>query len=168
MPQNHTTFQIFTDGACSGNPGAGGWGVRIHTSDGSVTEYSQGYTRTTNNRMELRAVISALSHIPAGAKAVITTDSQYVVNAIEKGWLVAWQKKQWKTAQKKPVANKDLWVLLLSLLSDRQVSFKWIRGHVGHVENEKCDKLAVEAYQKDNLIEDEGFGSDVHKTTSLF
>lgn len=167
MPQNHTTFQIFTDGACSGNPGAGGWGVRIHSPDGNIQEYSQGYIRTTNNRMELRAVISALSHIPVGAKALVTTDSQYVVNAIEKGWLVAWQKKHWKTAQKKPVANQDLWVELLPLLSGRQVSFTWIRGHEGHAENERCDKLAVEAYQQPNLITDEGFLGDVHKNTSL-
>lgn len=131
---------IYTDGACSGNPGPGGWGAVIK-SDGAAKEISGGERNTTNNKMELAAVINALEQTPEGAEIVITTDSEYVKNGITK-WIFAWQKNNWITAAKTPVKNKELWVALLGLTKERQVSWQWVRGHSGHIENERCDALA--------------------------
>lgn len=139
--------ELFTDGACSGNPGAGGWAaiLRYGTHE---KELSGGETQTTNNRMELTAVIRGLAALNERCSVVVTTDSQYVVNGIEKGWAIGWKKNGWRKADKKPALNADLWDALLNLLELHEVSFCWVHGHQGHPENERCDALAVAEYQK--------------------
>ena len=133
---------IYTDGACRGNPGRGGWGAVLVY--GSVEkELSGGEPMTTNNRMELSAVIAALSALKEPCEVILTTDSQYVVNAIEKGWLANWQKNNWRKSDRGEVLNVDLWRELLKLLDAHKVSFVWVKGHNGHPYNERCDKLAV-------------------------
>lgn len=134
---------IYTDGACRGNPGHGGWGAVLVY--GSIEkELSGGDPNTTNNRMELSAVIAALSALKEPCEVTLTTDSQYVVNAIEKGWLAGWQKNNWRKSDKKEVLNVDLWRALLVLLDKHKVSFVWVKGHAGHPYNERCDKLATD------------------------
>ncbi len=135
--------EIFTDGACSGNPGAGGYGIILRY-NGVEKELSGGAKETTNNRMELTAVIEALSALKEPCEVTLTTDSKYVVDSVSKGWLFNWQKKNWIKSDKKPVPNRDLWENLLSLLKIHKINFVWVRGHAGHSENERCDKLAVE------------------------
>ena len=120
-------------------------------------ELSQGYRRTTNNRMELLAVITALESLKRPSRVVIHSDSEYVVNAITKGWLKSWQSRGWRKADKKPVLNIDLWKRLLPQLERHDVTFKWVRGHNNNVENERCDVLAVGATQSSELLHDEGF-----------
>lgn len=133
---------IYTDGACRGNPGHGGWGaVLVYGS--TEKELSGGDPLTTNNRMELSAVIAALSALKEPCEVTLTTDSQYVVNAIEKGWLDNWQKNNWRKSDRGEVLNVDLWRELLSLLDNHKVSFVWVKGHNGHPYNERCDKLAT-------------------------
>ncbi len=135
-------IRIFTDGACSGNPGPGGWGAVIVNDDGTERELSGGEGQTTNNRMELMAVIEALKYTGAVDAAItITTDSVYVKDGITK-WIFNWQKNNWKTASKAPVKNQDLWKELLSLTSGKKIQWNWVRGHTGHPENERCDCLA--------------------------
>lgn len=152
-------YKIFSDGACTGNPGRGGWGAIIIFPDGTQKELFGGYAHTTNNRMELRAVIESLSIIPEGAQVEITTDSQYVVNAVVKKWIISWQHNNWKNAQRKPVANRDLWEKLIVLLNSHTCRFMWVRGHMGHKENERCDTLAMQAYNMPGLLDDEGYHS---------
>ena len=135
--------EIYTDGASRGNPGKGGWGA-ILVYKGLERELSGGEAETTNNRMELSAVIAALSALKEPCEVTLTTDSQYVVNAIEKGWLATWQKNGWKKSDKGAVLNVDLWQKLVVLLEKNDVSFVWVRGHNGHPYNERCDKLATE------------------------
>ena len=133
---------IYTDGACRGNPGKGGWGAVLVY--GTIErELSGGEPLTTNNRMELSAVIAALSALKEPCEVTLTTDSQYVVNAIEKGWLANWQKNNWRKSDKGEVLNVDLWKKLLELLDTHNVSFVWVKGHNGHPYNERCDKLAT-------------------------
>ena len=134
------TLQLYTDGACSGNPGPGGWGAIIRSSSGDI-ELSGGERNTTNNKMELTAVIEALSQTEKGCEAIITTDSEYVKNGITK-WIFNWMKNNWKTASKEPVKNKELWTALWELTQDRKITWQWVRGHTGHPENERCDSLA--------------------------
>ncbi len=134
--------EIYTDGACRNNPGRGGWGA-ILVYGGREKELSGGEPLTTNNRMELSAVIAALSALKENCEVTLTTDSQYVVNAIEKGWLASWCKNGWKKSDKSPVLNADLWEKLLLLLDAHKVSFVWVRGHNGHAYNERCDALAT-------------------------
>ncbi len=139
---------IYTDGACSGNPGPGGWGCVI-IADGTEIPLSAGEKLTTNNRMELLAVIEGLKHIsmrPDLSQRAITivTDSQYVKNGITE-WIINWKKNGWKTAAKKPVKNQDLWIDLDELVSKFSIEWQWVRGHSGDKYNEMCDKLAVEA-----------------------
>lgn len=138
---------LFTDGACSGNPGAGGWAaiLRYGTHE---KELCGGEEKTTNNRMELTAVIEGLKAINERCQVLVTTDSQYVVNGIEKGWAANWKKNGWRKADKKPALNADLWDTLLNLVALHDVSFRWVHGHQGHPENERCDALAVAQYQK--------------------
>ena len=137
--------EIFTDGACSGNPGKGGWGAVLRY--GNVEkELCGGAVDTTNNRMELTAVIEALSALKESCAVTLTTDSKYVVDAIEKGWVYGWQRNGWRKADKKPALNVDLWEQLLPLLKMHKVTFVWVKGHAGHPENERCDKLAVGYY----------------------
>ena len=139
--------EIFTDGACSGNPGKGGWGAVLRY-QGKEKELCGGAQQTTNNRMELTAVIEALSALKEPCTVTLTTDSKYVVDAIEKGWVYAWKKNGWRKADKKPALNVDLWETLLPLLEKHKVEFVWVKGHQGHPENERCDALAVEQYKR--------------------
>lgn len=134
--------EIFTDGACSGNPGPGGWGAILRC-DGMEKELSGGEAHTTNNRMELSGVINALSALKYPCKVRLTTDSKYVVDGITKGWAQGWKKRGWKKSDGKPALNPDLWGQLLDLLAVHDVEFCWIKGHAGHEENERCDRLAV-------------------------
>lgn len=133
---------IYTDGACRNNPGRGGWGA-ILVYAGREKELSGGEPMTTNNRMELSAVIAALSALKENCEVTLTTDSQYVVNAIEKGWLESWRKNGWRKSDKSPVQNVDLWEKLIGLLDRHKVTFIWVRGHNGHPYNERCDVLAT-------------------------
>ncbi|MBR2284056.1 MAG: ribonuclease HI [Ruminococcus sp.] len=134
--------ELFTDGACSGNPGPGGYGAILRYA-GHEREISGGEASTTNNRMELTAVIAGLSALTEPCRVTLTTDSQYVVNAVTKGWVYGWKKNGWIKSDKKPALNPDLWEELLRLLEIHQVTFVWVRGHNGHPENERCDRLAV-------------------------
>jgi ribonuclease HI len=146
---------LYTDGAARGNPGPGGYGV-VLISGQHRKEISQGFRRTTNNRMELLAVIVGLEALKADHSHVtIYTDSRYVADAIEKGWVYAWERKRF--AGKK---NSDLWIRFLKVFRKQQVRFIWIKGHSAITENERCDVLAVEASYGDNLPEDEGYGND--------
>lgn len=135
------TTVAYTDGACKGNPGAGGWGAHLILSDGSTQDLYGGDKETTNNRMELMGAIQALTHSPHGQTLEIWTDSSYVKKGITE-WIEGWKKKGWKTASKKPVANKDLWQQLDKLCQQRDVSWHWVKGHAGHAGNEKADELA--------------------------
>ncbi len=137
------TVYIFTDGACSGNPGPGGWGAVLRFGN-AEKELSGGDKNTTNNRMELTACIEALSALKYPCSVILTTDSKYVSDAVTKGWAVSWQKNGWRKADKKPALNSDLWEKLLALLETHSVKFCWIKGHAGHAENERCDYLAVQ------------------------
>ena len=138
--------EIFTDGACSGNPGPGGWGVVLRF--GSVEkELSGGEKQTTNNRMELTAAIMGLSALKEPCKVMLVTDSKYVADGITKGCAKSWQKNGWKKADKKPALNPDLWETLLELIDTHEVEIEWVKGHAGHPENERCDKLAVDFYK---------------------
>ena len=142
--------QIFTDGACSGNPGPGGWGAVLRYGD-KEREMSGGDADTTNNRMELTAVISALKALKEPCCVTLTTDSKYVCDAINLGWAAGWKKRGWKKADNKPALNVDLFSELLDLCDKHEVTFVWVKGHAGHPENERCDRLAVaqiENYRK--------------------
>ncbi|MBR4287335.1 MAG: ribonuclease HI [Clostridia bacterium] len=134
--------EIFTDGACSGNPGPGGWGAILRY-NGVEKELSGGASDTTNNRMELSAVIFALKALKMPCEVTVTTDSKYVYESITKGWVYSWQKNGWRKADKKPALNVDLWTELLDLLDKHKVTFNWVKGHNEHPENERCDRLAV-------------------------
>ncbi len=134
--------EIFTDGACSGNPGPGGYGAILRVGE-HVKEISGGESNTTNNRMELMGVIAALSALKYPCDVVLTTDSKYVVDSVTKGWARGWKAKGWIKADKKPALNVDLWEKLLDLLDVHNVNFVWVKGHAGHPENERCDELAV-------------------------
>lgn len=135
--------EIFTDGACSGNPGPGGWGAILRAKD-KEKELSGGEKQTTNNRMELMAVIGALETLKRPCRVTITTDSQYVMKGMTE-WLPNWKKRNWKTAAKKPVKNAELWKRLEQAIASHEVDWKWVRGHNGHPENERADQLAVAA-----------------------
>ena len=137
------TVEIFTDGACSGNPGPGGWGAILRYK-GIEKELSGGEPETTNNRMELTAVISALSALKEPCDVQLYSDSKYIIDAVTKGWAKSWKAKGWIKGDKKPALNSDLWDTLLSLLDKHTVEFIWVKGHAGHPENERCDTLAVE------------------------
>ena len=137
---------IFTDGACSGNPGPGGWGVLMKCGDYQKT-LCGGEADTTNNRMELMAAIKALEMLNKKCLVNLTTDSQYVKNGITK-WVHGWKKKQWKTSTNKPVKNKDLWVKLDEAVAKHQVEWHWVKGHSGHAENDLVDELARKGIEK--------------------
>lgn len=133
---------IYTDGACRGNPGKGGWGAVLVYGD-KEKELSGGEKVTTNNRMELTAAIEALSALKEPCKVTMTSDSQYLINGITKGWALSWRAKGWKKADKSPALNPDLWQKLLDLLEIHEVEFVWVKGHAGHPYNERCDELAT-------------------------
>lgn len=141
------TVEIFTDGACSGNPGPGGWGAVLRY-NGIVKELSGGEAQTTNNRMELSAVIAALSALKEPCRVILTSDSKYVTDGVTKGWAVGWRARGWKKSDGNPALNPDLWQKLLELLEQHSVEFVWVKGHAGHPENERCDALAVEQSKK--------------------
>ena len=132
---------IYTDGACKGNPGAGGWAAILEF-EGKEKELCGGEKNTTNNRMELTAVIEGLKALKTECIVDLYSDSQYLVNAINKGWLEGWKKNGWRKADKSAVLNDDLWKQLDELLSRHDVTFIWVRGHDGHAYNERCDVLA--------------------------
>ena len=133
---------IYTDGACHGNPGKGGWGA-VLVFRGIEKELSGGEVMTTNNRMELTAAIEALSALREPCEVTLTSDSKYMVDAITLGWAKSWRAKGWKKADKSPALNPDLWEQLLALLERHEVTFVWVKGHDGHPYNERCDKLAT-------------------------
>lgn len=137
--------EIFTDGACSGNPGPGGWGVILRY-EGHEKELSGGESQTTNNRMELTAAIMGLKALKEPCSVRLVTDSKYVADGITKGWAVSWRENNWRKADKKPALNPDLWDELLNLIETHDVTIDWVKGHAGHEENERCDKLAVAFY----------------------
>ena len=138
---------MYTDGACSGNPGPGGWGT-ILKSGGHVKELSGGEPNTTNNRMELTAVIAGLSALKYPCEVTITSDSKYVIDAIQQGWAKKWRAQGWMRNKKEKALNPDLWETLLDLLDVHDVTFQWVKGHAGHPENERCDELAVRESKK--------------------
>lgn len=154
MPNNDagatpTEILIYADGACSGNPGPGGWGAILKCPAKDMEKrLSGGEKETTNNRMELTAVIEALSSLKIPCRVKVVTDSRYVVDAFKAGWLRNWLRNGWKTAGKQPVKNVDLWQKLMEAMKPHQVEWEWIRGHAGHPENEEADRLAVEARRR--------------------
>jgi len=139
--------ELFTDGACSGNPGKGGWGAILRY-EGHEKELCGGEMQTTNNRMELTAVIRGLSSLKEKCEVTVCTDSRYVVDGISLGWARSWRANGWRKKDRKPALNPDLWGELLDLLDKHEVTFVWIKGHDGHPENERCDKLAVSEWKK--------------------
>ncbi len=141
------TVTMYTDGACSGNPGAGGWAAILKYGE-AEKELCGGEKMTTNNRMELTAVIEGLSILKRSCEVKVFSDSRYIVDAIEKGWLASWQRKKWMRNKNEPVLNVDLWQRLLPLLELHNVTFIWVRGHNGNEMNERCDKLAVSQVNK--------------------
>lgn len=140
-----TSVEIFTDGACKGNPGPGGWGAIIRSGD-HEKEISGGEAQTTNNRMEMMAAIEALNALKRPCSVTLFTDSKYVLDGITK-WVLGWQKNGWKTADKKPVKNAELWQALVAATARHRVLWKWVKGHAGHPENERADQLACAAAQ---------------------
>ncbi|MCI9576495.1 MAG: ribonuclease HI [Clostridiales bacterium] len=136
--------EIFTDGACQGNPGPGGWGAILRY-QGKEKEISGGAPDTTNNRMELTAAIEALKLLKEPCVVTLYSDSQYVCNGVTKGWARNWKKNGWRKSDKSPALNPELWDALLQLLDQHQVEMVWVKGHAGHPENERCDRLAVTA-----------------------
>lgn len=140
-------IEIYTDGACKGNPGPGGWGAVLRY--GTVEkEISGGAKETTNNRMEISAVLMALKCLKEPCEVTLYSDSQYVCNAIKQGWAKKWQKNNWMRNKTDPALNADLWAELLKLLETHKVSVIWVKGHAGHPENERCDRLAVAQAEK--------------------
>lgn len=161
MEKTKPIVEIYTDGACSGNPGKGGYGAILRykksTGDYIVKEFSEGFENTTNNRMELLAPIIALEALKVPCSVTLTSDSKYLIDAIEKDWLSGWEKNNWRTAGKKPVKNIDLWQRLIKIMKEHEIKFVWVKGHNGHEFNERCDKLAVDAYNQETLSVDKGF-----------
>ena len=140
-------IMMYTDGACSGNPGAGGYGC-ILVYNGKEKIISGGEGDTTNNRMELTAVIKGLEALKEPCSVTVTSDSKYVIDSVKLGWVYGWKKKGWKKSDGKPALNVDLWEQLLPLLERHDVTFEWIKGHNGHPYNERCDTLAVEEVER--------------------
>ena len=138
---------IYTDGACSGNPGPGGWGAILEYM-GHEKELSGGEKNTTNNRMELTAVIKAVQALKEPCTVELYSDSKYVIDALEKGWAVGWRKKGWIKSDKKPALNPDLWDTLLTLVEKHDVRYHWVKGHASNPKNNRCDELAVNEWKK--------------------
>ena len=151
---------IHTDGACIGNPGRGGYGVVLQFGE-QRKELSGGYRLTTNNRMELMGPIKALQTLKQSYVVILYSDSRYVVDAIEKGWVERWRAKGWMRNKKDRAVNPDLWECLLNLCSEHEVEFRWVRGHAGNRYNERCDRLATQAARQKGLPIDEGYESPV-------
>jgi len=154
---------LYTDGAASGNPGPGGYGV-VLKSGKHRKELSEGYRLTTNNRMELLAVIVGLEALKQeNSNVTVFSDSKYVIDSIQKGWVFGWVKKGFKNKK-----NPDLWKRFLNIYGKHNVKFRWVKGHAGIPENERCDRLAVEASQKPNLLIDEGYENSIKGNNTLF
>ena len=153
------TVTIYTDGACIGNPGPGGYGTVLLSGE-RRKELSGGFSNTTNNRMEILAAIVGLEALKKPSAVTLYSDSRYLVDAIEKGWAVKWQANGWMRNKKDRAVNPDLWERLLALTKQHDVEFRWVRGHAGNKENERCDKLAVAAAKGKNLAVDSGYKSD--------
>jgi ribonuclease HI len=141
------TVTLYTDGACSGNPGPGGWGA-ILSYNGVEKELSGGDANTTNNRMELLAVISGLEALKEPCRVELYSDSKYVIDGLSKGWAASWRKNGWRKADKKPALNPDLWEKLLNLVENHELSYHWVKGHADNPYNNRCDQLAVTESQK--------------------
>ena len=152
--KKHVT--IYTDGACTGNPGPGGYGV-VLLYGRRRKELSGGFRRTTSNRMELLGPIMGLGFLKESCDVTLYSDSRYVVDGIQKGWAERWRKKNWMLSKRRPARNPDLWARLLDLCEQHDVEFRWVRGHSGNPENERCDELAVNAARADGLLVDYGF-----------
>ena len=150
------TIIIYTDGACTGNPGKGGYGAVIIDGD-RRQELSLGYKLTTNNRMEMMGAIAALESLKSNSQVKLHTDSKYIVDAVNKGWAKKWQAKGWRRNAKEMAKNPDLWQEILDLCKIHDVEFIWVKGHAGIAENERCDRLAVDAAHGSNLLIDEGY-----------
>jgi len=148
---------IHTDGACKGNPGPGGYGA-VLVCGKHRKELSAGYRLTTNNRMELRAAIAALELLSEPCAVELHSDSKYLVQAVTQKWLQGWQRRNWLTSDKKPVKNRELWLLLLAAMAPHQIHWQWVKGHAGNAENERCDVLANLAVAGNHLLEDGGDG----------
>ena len=149
---------IYTDGSCLGNPGPGGYGVVLKFGE-HRRELSGAYRRTTNNRMELMGPIKGLESLNQSCGVTLHSDSRYLVDSIEKGWAKRWRKNGWKRNKRDKAINPDLWKILLDLCEKHDVEFRWVRGHAGNPENERCDQLAVQAAQDNSLQLDEGYES---------
>lgn len=152
--------RIYTDGACSGNPGPGGYGTILVTEINGQEykkEFTEGFRETTNNRMELLAAIVGLEALKKPCDVELTSDSKYLVDAFEKNWIDGWKKRNWKNASKEPVKNRDLWERLLKAKESHSVKFIWVKGHAGHPFNERCDELAVASSNSEALKDDSGF-----------
>jgi ribonuclease HI len=147
---------IYTDGSSRGNPGPGGYGAVLESGK-HRKELSQGYDKTTNNRMELMAAIAGLEALRESCEVEIFTDSKYLVNAFEEGWIAGWKRRGWRRKGNKLVKNEDLWRRLDALCQKHRVRWRWVKGHAGHAENERCDFLATSAADGDGLVPDEGF-----------
>ena len=158
---------LYTDGACLGNPGPGGYGVVLICGD-RREEFSGGFRLTTNNRMEMMAAIVGLQVLEKNSKVTLYSDSKYLVDAIEKGWAERWRANGWKRNKKDLAMNPDLWELLLTLCSQHEVKFTWVKGHAGNPENERCDRLAVAASRGGNLPPDPGYETPAAQQISLF
>lgn len=157
---NKPKIHIYTDGSARGNPGPGGYGILMEwCGKGYVKEFSEGFQHTTNNRMELMAVIEALKKLKIASEVVVFTDSKYVSDSVEKKWVFQWERKGFKGKK-----NVDLWREFLKIYKKHSVSFRWVKGHNDHPQNERCDKLAVAASKNNNLLIDKGF----QKEGSLF
>ncbi|MBQ8941677.1 MAG: ribonuclease HI [Firmicutes bacterium] len=156
MTENFKSLDIYTDGACSGNPGPGGYGV-VMLYKNQRKELSEGFKKTTNNRMEVLAVIKGLEALKVPCQVTLYSDSKYVVDAITKGWVKKWKSNNWVKPDKKKALNVDLWERLLALLDKHKVIFVWVKGHADNVENERCDFLARQAIAGGGLLDDEGF-----------
>lgn len=149
---------IYTDGACLGNPGPGGWAAILTLSGTAIRkELCGGFRKTTNNRMEILAAVEGLRALKKPCEVELYTDSRYLCDAVRKNWLANWQKNSWLKSDKKPVRNPDLWKKLLTHMGAHQIRFNWLRGHAGHVENERCDELAGMCARQKNLPPDEEY-----------
>jgi len=165
--------KLFTDGSARGNPeGPGGFGAILEYVDNKgklhTKEISKGYGKTTNNRMELRGVIYGLEALNRPCTVQVYSDSKYVVDAFNQGWIDSWLRKDWRGSQNKPVKNIDLWKRLLLAKEPHDVSFIWVKGHSGHPQNERCDQLATSAADGENLVEDEGYELESQLHLDLF
>jgi ribonuclease HI len=150
---------IYTDGSSLGNPGPGGYAT-ILQHNGSSKELSEGFACTTNNRMELLAAIVGLESLKSPCQVTLTSDSRYLIDAMNKGWIKGWQRKGWSRGPNKPLKNADLWQRLAKITPGHDITWKWVRGHTGHPQNERCDELAVAAASRKNNPPDQGYRPD--------